>query len=42
MRRRRPSTEVLVHWNNLPFEDAIWEPYDELKTQFPEFIESQP
>ena len=32
MRRRRPSTEVLVHWNNLLLEDAIWEPYNELKT----------
>ena len=42
MRRRHPSTEVLVHWNNLPLEDATWEPYEELKTRFPEFMESQP
>ena len=42
MHRRHPSTEVLVHWNNLPLEDATWEPYEELKTRFPEFMESQP
>ena len=33
MRRRHPSTEVLVHLNNLPLEDATWESYEELKAR---------
>ncbi|XP_076937811.1 uncharacterized protein LOC143605666 [Bidens hawaiensis] len=35
--RNRQATQVLVHWQGLPLEDATWEDLNEFELRFPEF-----
>lgn len=35
--KKDKGTEVFVQWQNLPFFEALWEPYELINPQFPKF-----
>ena len=37
-RHRRKLWQVLIHWQQLSFEEATWEDYDEISNTFSKFI----